>query len=481
MAARERMLLLLIALAMALVAPVGAQADSASSLEVVGGAEPSDAGLIRNVVQPEFELAFPQYILKYVASAANTAVANAEAGAGGPSVLLLDSPALESPFVAGGYSYNGQPGNAVFTEDFVLAGTMGDPAGVMASAPHDVAQAFADVAVAGVAGTATFISRGGTNTAPASTIEEHSIWSLVDKAGLAPAGVVLCTVSEADGGGMTPVNPNVQTASGMPCPDNGTVSGGDLPSWYETKSVNEEAEMTGANACVSTSNGATHCYVLTDRGTFDYLASRAGPENMIPNLTILDRDNAASATGGAEALVKYFHAYVINPAESGEQLPDRTRGRTVRGHRLTLRERLVIECFCGRRWERKCHRGSAQCGAWFPEARGPDRNRGERLLARLAAGRLGPHQRGRPIHAHIHATGERLLRGRARSDLTGLARRYRTTLQRSPLTGCLGTILSDRQHDPSCGEEHQCSDRDPEGIQAGSDPVQARDYPRRVA
>ena len=188
----------------------------------------------------------------------------------------------------------------------------------MASAPHDVAQAFADVAAAGVAGTATFISRGGTITAPASTIEEHSIWSLVDKAGLTPAGVVLCTVSEADGGGMTPVNPNVQTASGMPCPDNGTVSGGDLPSWYETKSVNEEAEMTGANACVSTSNGATHCYVLTDRGTFDYLASRAGPENMVPNLAILDRDNAASAAGGAEALVKYFHVYVINPAKPGE-------------------------------------------------------------------------------------------------------------------------------------------------------------------
>ncbi len=317
MAARERILLLLVALVVALVAPVEAQADSASSLEVVGSAEPSDAGLIRNVVQPEFELAFPQYTLKYVASAANTAVTNAEAGAGGPSVLMLDSPALESPFVAGGYSYNGQPGNAVFTEDFVLAGTIGDPAGVMASAPHDVAQAFADVAAAGVTGTATFMSRGGTITAPASTIEEHSIWSLVDKTGLTPAGVVLCTVSEADGGGMTPVNPNVQATSAMPCPDDGTVSTA-TPDWYQIKSVNEETEMTDANACVSTSNGATHCYVLTDRGTFDYLASRAGPENMVPNMAILDRDNAASAAGGAEALVKYFHAYVINPAKPGE-------------------------------------------------------------------------------------------------------------------------------------------------------------------
>jgi ABC-type tungstate transport system permease subunit len=317
MAMRERKLLLLTALAVALVAPVGAQADSASSLEVVGSAEPLDAGLIRNVVQPAFEAAFPQYTLNYAGAAAKVAVTNAETGAGGPSVLLLDGPALESPFVAGGYSYNGQPGNAVFSEDFVLAGTTGDPAGVTANAPHDVAQAFAGVAAAGVAGTATVISRGGTITAPASTIEEHSIWNLVDKAGLTPAGVVLCTVSEADGGGMTPVNPNVQATSGMPCPDDGTVSTA-TPDWYEIKSTNEETEMTDANACVSTSNGATHCYVLTDRGTFDYLASGIGQQDAVPNMAILDRDNAASAAGGAEALVKYFHAYVINPAKPGE-------------------------------------------------------------------------------------------------------------------------------------------------------------------
>jgi ABC-type tungstate transport system permease subunit len=311
------MLLLLIAVAVALLAPVGARADSASSLEVIGSAEPPDAGLIRDVVQPAFEAAFPQYSFNYVGAAARTAVSNAEAGTGGPSVLLLDSPALESPFVAGGYSYNGQPGSAVFSEDFVLAGTTGDPAGVMANVPHDVVRAFADVAAAGVAGTAAFISRGGTSTAPASTIEEHSIWNLVEKAGLTPAGVVLCTVSEADGGGMTPVDPNVQATSGMPCPDSGSVST-HLPNWYEIRNVNEGTKVTDANACVSTSNGATHCYVLTDRGTFDYLVSGTDSEGTVPNLAILDRDNAASAAGGAEALVKYFHAYVINPAKPGE-------------------------------------------------------------------------------------------------------------------------------------------------------------------
>ena len=35
-------------------------------------------------------------------------------------------------------------------------------------------------------------------------------------------------------------------------------------------------------------------------------------------MAILSRDNAPSAAGGAEALVKYFHAYVINPAKPGE-------------------------------------------------------------------------------------------------------------------------------------------------------------------
>jgi ABC-type tungstate transport system permease subunit len=315
--AHKRILLLLLALAVALLAPAGARADSASSLEVVGSAEPVDAGLIRNVVQPAFEAAFPQYTFNYVGAAAGTAVFNAEAGTGGPSVLLLDSPALESPFVAGGYSYNEQPGSAVLSEDLVLAGTTGDPAGVMANAPHDVARAFADVAAAGVAGTAAFISRGGTTTAPFSTIEEHSIWNLVNKAGLTPAGVVLCTVSEADGGGMTPVDPNVQATSGMPCPDGGSVST-HLPDWYEIRNGNEGTKVSDANACVSIFNGATHCYVLTDRGTFDYLASGTDAEGTVPNLAILNRDNAASAPGGAEALVKYFHAYMINPAKPGE-------------------------------------------------------------------------------------------------------------------------------------------------------------------
>ena len=56
----------------------------------------------------------------------------------------------------------------------------------------------------------------------------------------------------------------------MPCPDDGTVSTA-APDSSEKEGADEETEITDTNACVSTSNGATHCYVLTDRGTFNYL------------------------------------------------------------------------------------------------------------------------------------------------------------------------------------------------------------------
>jgi ABC-type tungstate transport system permease subunit len=314
MAKHERTLLL-IAFAAALLGPVAAQGDPTTGLTVVGSAEPVESGLIHNVLEPEFRLAFPQYSFNYVASSTKNAVALAENGTGGPSVLLGDSPALESPFVARGFSDNGQPGSAVFDEDFVLAGSTGDPAGVKANASHDVAAAFADIAAAGVAKSAAFISRGGTTTAPFSTLAEHGIWALVNRAGLTPAGVVLCNVSEADGGGMTPIDPSKQATSGEVCPESGTVVN-DVPNWYEIKSGNEMNKLTQTNACVSTSNGATQCYALTDHGTFDDLA--AGTPDAVPNMEILDGDNAASAAGGAEALLRYFHAYVINPAKPEE-------------------------------------------------------------------------------------------------------------------------------------------------------------------
>ena len=85
----------------------------------------------------------------------------------------------------------------------MLAGATADPAGVVANAPNNIAQAFADVAAAGINGAkATFVSRGGT---PGTTVSEHAIWQLVSSSGLSPAGLLLCTVSAANGGGETPI------------------------------------------------------------------------------------------------------------------------------------------------------------------------------------------------------------------------------------------------------------------------------------
>ena len=122
-------------------------------------------------------------------------------GTGGPSALVVHAPSLENQFVHAGFSLNGQFGYAIWTNDFVFAGSTADPAGVAANAANNIAQAFADVASAGVAGKVVFYSRGGTNNASGTTVEEHALWALMAGAGLTPAGVVTCAVSAADGGG----------------------------------------------------------------------------------------------------------------------------------------------------------------------------------------------------------------------------------------------------------------------------------------
>ena len=155
-------------------------------------------------------------------------------------------------------------------------------------------------------------------------MEEHEIWQLVNSAGLTPAGVVLCTVSATDGGGMSPISSTVQTTSGQPCPDSGTVTQADAPTWYSVNSgASQGANVVATNACTGTTihSAVGTCYSLTDRGTFDFLTSKNSPAagtTGIPNLAILVRNNSAGAPGGADALINYFHAYIINPSSPGE-------------------------------------------------------------------------------------------------------------------------------------------------------------------
>jgi ABC-type tungstate transport system permease subunit len=303
---------LLAALALMLT-PALASADSATSLSIVGTSDVSDSGLIPGLIQPQFQAAFPQFTFKYTGSATGTAIQNAESGNGGPSMLIVHAPSLENQFVAGGFSQNNDFGHAIFTNDFILAGFAADPAGAAADA-HNIAGAFANVAAAGVAGHATFVSRGGTTTASGTTVEEHAIWQLVNDAGLTPAGVTLCTVTAPNGGGMAPTNTGAQGAT---CPDGGTVTTS-IPSWYLINNVSQGANMIATNACTLTGAVANSCYTLSDRGTYDYLNTKPAATGGLGNLSIIARDNSAASPGGANALVNYFHIYIINPNKPGE-------------------------------------------------------------------------------------------------------------------------------------------------------------------
>jgi hypothetical protein len=108
-----------------LISPALALAQT--TLTVVGTSDVSDSGLIPNLVKPEFQAAYPQYTLNYVGSATGVAIQSAESGNGSPSALIVHAASLENQFVGGGYSYKNQYGNAIFTNDFVLAGPNGDP------------------------------------------------------------------------------------------------------------------------------------------------------------------------------------------------------------------------------------------------------------------------------------------------------------------------------------------------------------------
>jgi hypothetical protein len=73
--------------------------------------------------------------------------------------------------------------------------------------------------------------------------------------------------------------------------------------------------VVAANAC-TVSTGPNTCYVLTDRGTYDFLASGQDPAGSIQSLKVQTRGPLdKGAPGGASALVNYFHAYILNPSK----------------------------------------------------------------------------------------------------------------------------------------------------------------------
>ncbi len=295
--------------------PAISSADTSSTLTIVGTSDVSDSHLMQNVVEPAFEAAYPQYSINYIGSGTGAAIANAEAGTSGASVLIVHAASLENQFVSQGFSYpTGAYGNALFTNKFVLAGSTGDPAGIGANDSGNIVQAFIDVATAGIAGNAYFVSRGGT---PGTTVEEHAIWALADEdlSSSLPGGLLLCAVNSADGGGEAPIAAgNGVTADGQACPNSGAVPTEAMePSWYIVTGATQGPNVEDANNC--TYGAGNNCYVLTDDGTYAYLQSNGS----IPDLTVVTSSNSAStAVGGQYLPINYFHGYIINPSKPGE-------------------------------------------------------------------------------------------------------------------------------------------------------------------
>ncbi|MBS1882475.1 MAG: substrate-binding domain-containing protein [Actinobacteria bacterium] len=244
---------------------------SASTVIVQGTTDVEDAGLLQEVIQPGFHAAYPQYELKYVAVGTGAAITAAKAGQG--DGLLVHAPSQEKPLIEEGYSLEPR-GRAVFYSDYVFPGPLGDPAGVLAGAPHNAALAFELIAKAGAEGKANFVSRGdksGTNT------QELAIWKL------------------------TKVELN---QAGEPGPQ-GTKE--DAP-WYHKAALGQAATLKLASECPFAGG---NCYEMTDRGTFN----RNVANGNVTNMKIVTQDNEASAPGGANLLTNPFTFYMINPAK----------------------------------------------------------------------------------------------------------------------------------------------------------------------
>ena len=97
------------------------------------------------------------------------------------------------------------------------------------------------------------------------------------------------------------------------------VNSTDAPSWYFINANSTQGANVHGRRTRAPTGHANTCYVLTDRGTYDYLASGTDPAGTIPNLKIVTRGpQSASAPGGVNALVNYFHVYIINPSKPGE-------------------------------------------------------------------------------------------------------------------------------------------------------------------
>jgi tungstate transport system substrate-binding protein len=267
---------------------MSAAAAQATVLKVEGTSDISDSGLFSNVIGPGFAAFSPGNSASYTAVASGTAINDAENPSNHIDVIMVHSPSLEAPFVAGGYSY--EPlGRAIFYNDYVIVGPTSDPAGVATADPNNAVGAYQAIAAEGAAHSdVTFISR---NDNSGTNVKEQQIWNQT-------TGVTLQAACNAGG------------ASGRKEPGTACTPAGH-PSWYKYNTTstppNQGVNLIDTNNCDATAYPDGGCYTMTDRGTFDNLNN----QGLIPNLEIVSQNNSSGAPGGAGELTNPFHAYLV--------------------------------------------------------------------------------------------------------------------------------------------------------------------------
>src|SRR5919199_2489 len=186
--------------------------------------------------------------------------------------------------VLGGWSAGAAAADTIRVQSTTdTVGPRSDPAGVLATHPHDAVGALEDIAAAGENGTASFVSRGdnsGTN------VQEQTMWGLTS--------TVTKQVASNAGGDAGRSEPG---------------SDGTLPKWYVRTQKGQAASLQEADVCPSSTYPNGGCYTMVDRGTYNRLAN-AGT---VTNLRIVTQQNAPGARGGENLLINPFSAYVVNP------------------------------------------------------------------------------------------------------------------------------------------------------------------------
>ena len=100
----------LAAMAVSAVATSAPALADPTPLIVVGTSDVSDSNLMSQVIEPDFEKAYPQYDLQYTGSASGQAIATAEQGSA--DALIVHAASLENQLVDQGFSTEGlRPGD----------------------------------------------------------------------------------------------------------------------------------------------------------------------------------------------------------------------------------------------------------------------------------------------------------------------------------------------------------------------------------